>query len=104
MTSQAPMLPQGFFGRLFDFSFQSFVTVSIIRLLYAIFLLLAGLAALFFVIAALSANAAFGVIVLIISPLIFLLYAIIARVYLEVVVVLFRIAENTSEMAANSKR
>src|SRR5690606_29135831 len=42
----APDTPSGFFGRLFDFSFEEFITLSIIKILYVLFVIAAGLAAL----------------------------------------------------------
>ena len=97
-------LPRGFFGKLFDFSFSSFVTPSIIQLVYAVFLVIAGLGALSLIIIGLAEGPAVGLLLLIISPVIFLFYAIIARIYLEIVIVLFRIAESTSEIARNTSR
>jgi hypothetical protein len=34
----------------------------------------------------------------VLSPLIFFIYVIVARVYLEIIIVIFRIAENTSRL------
>ena len=103
-TAGRSSVPQGFFGKLFDFSFSSFVTPSIIQLVYGIFLVVAGLGALALIVVGLAAGPAEGILLLIISPLVFLFYAIIARIYLEIVIVLFRVAESTSEIARNTSR
>lgn len=90
----APQEP-GFFGRLFDTSFKTFITLSIVQLVYKLFIGLAVLGTLGFIIVCFAADAAAGIVALIISPLFFLLYVIMVRIYLEIVVVLFRIEANT---------
>lgn len=90
----APTEP-GFFGRLFDTSFKSFITLSIIQLVYRLFIGLAALGTVGFIIVCFAANSSAGIVALIVSPLIFLLYVIMVRIYLEFVVVVFRIEVNT---------
>lgn len=90
---------KGFFGALFDFSFTEFITVKIIKVLYIIGIVMAGLGALAFLIGGFTKGFVAGVVMLIVSPLVFLLYVILIRMWLEVILVLFRIAENTSIMA-----
>jgi hypothetical protein len=85
-------------------SFKSFITPSIIQLVYTLFLILAGLAALVVILAGFAENAAVGLLALIFSPIVFILYVIVARIYLEVVIVLFRIAENTADIRNNTGR
>ncbi len=80
-----------FFQRLFDFSFKEFVTPSIIKFLYTVLLIIIGLGTVAYIVIAFTQSFTNGVITLIISPLIALLWVIMARVYLEVVMVLFRI-------------
>ena len=95
---------KGFLSRLFDLSFQSFITTSIIKVLYILFIIFAGLGALSFIAFGFAANAGVGVLMLVISPLVFLLYVIMARVYLEIVIVLFRIHDQTAETARNTRK
>jgi Domain of unknown function (DUF4282) len=85
----------GFFGRLFDTSFKSFITLSIVQLVYRLFIGLAALGTVGFIIVCFTANSSVGIIALIVSPLFFILYVIMVRIYLELVVVLFRIEVNT---------
>ena len=92
-----------FLNALFDFSFTHLITTKIIKVLYGIFMVLAGLAALGAIIAGFSASAEQGILILILSPLIFLLYAIMARVWLELIIVIFRIAEHTAEIAEQGR-
>jgi hypothetical protein len=92
------MEEKGFFASLFDVSFTSFVTVRLIKVIYVITLVLIGLAALVFVVAAFADSVGAGVFVLVIvAPLLSLLYVIYARVLLEIVMAIFRIAENTGQ-------
>lgn len=92
------MEQKGFLAALFDVSFTSFVTVRIIKVIYIITLVLIGIGALFFVVAAFAQSAAGGLFVLIVvAPLGGLLYVIYARVLLEIVIAIFRIMENTGE-------
>jgi hypothetical protein len=93
----------GFFGTLFDFSFSEFLTPKIIKILYAIGLVLAAIGALVFIGAGFHRGAGIGIIFLIISPVVFLLYALGVRIYLEILLVLFRIAGRVDEIANRSK-
>jgi len=93
------MEQKGFLATLFDFSFSEFVTIKIIKLLYGLAMFFAAIGALAAIISGFGSGALTGVITLIVSPLIFLLYVILARVWLEIVIVIFRIAENTKEIA-----
>ena len=64
---------QGFINSLFDFSFTSFVTPKVIRVLYALIMIGVGLGVIFFVIVAFRANAALGAVsLLILGPVYFL--------------------------------
>jgi len=89
----------GFFRALFDFSFTEFVTTRLIRLLYAIGVLIAALSTLLTIITGFNRGAGAAIITLILAPLIFLLVVILARVWLEIIIVVFRIAEYLREMS-----
>ena len=92
-----PVLPdKSFFSRLFDFSFHSFITPSIISLLFALVLLMSGLYALgfIFILGSMIGGAGY-VLGLLLSPVIFLVGALLGRMYLEIGIVFFRIEENT---------
>jgi hypothetical protein len=89
---------KGFFSSLFDVSFTSFITTKIIKVVYVITLVLIGLAALVFIVAAFAESISAGLFVLVIvAPLVSLLYVIYARVLLELVMAIFRIMEHTGE-------
>ena len=93
------MEPKGFLASLFDTSFANLVTPRVIRIIYIISMVVIGLAALFWIGAAFSQSAAFGLLVLVIAaPLVSLLYLIYTRVLLEVIMALFRIMEYNAEL------
>jgi hypothetical protein len=95
-----PSTPQtsdskGFVGALFDFGFTSFVTPKVVKVLYPLIMLLAGLGALGLVVTAFSANVGIGIVALIIfAPLYFLVVVAIWRIALEFFIVIFRVAED----------
>ncbi|MBM3324923.1 MAG: DUF4282 domain-containing protein [Calditrichaeota bacterium] len=91
---------KGFWGSLFDFSFTDFITSKIIRILYVLLIIAAVVAALAAIVAGFTKSALLGVVtLLILGPLGFILAMICIRVYLEIILVIFRIAENTAEIA-----
>jgi hypothetical protein len=94
---------KGFFGALFDMSFSTWVTVRIIKVLYWLGLILLGLMTVMVFVGLAVESAAQAVLGLILAPIIFLIGAILLRVYLEVIIVLFRIADHTAEIAAASR-
>jgi hypothetical protein len=104
--NQAPTADEakGFLSRLFDFSFQSFITTSVVRIIYILLVGFSALGALAFVGVA-ATNGAAGLIVgLLIAPVVFLLYVMMSRIWLELVIVIFRIAENIDVIARSSER
>lgn len=103
---------KGFFGSLFDLSFTSFVTGRVVSFLYVVSLVLVVLNVLLttgYLSVLLGAylsgstdSPAVGIIVgallfLIVTPVLLLLSIVYVRVLLEIVVVLFRISDNTAE-------
>ena len=90
---------KGLLGSLFDFSFTSFLTTKIIKFLYGIGIAVSGLVALSVVAAGLRQGIVGGVGGLILGTLLFFLSVMYARVVLEVLIVIFRIADHTAEIA-----
>lgn len=90
---------KSFLSALFDFSFSEFITIKIIKVLYVIGIILAGIAALFMIGGGFGTSFFAGILALIISPIIFLLYVLVVRIWLELIIVLFKIADNTKIMA-----
>jgi len=87
-----------FFHPLFDFSFHRYVTVRMIKFLYILSILLAGLMALFIILVGFETSVWFGVFALLIAaPLVFLLTVIFSRVFLEMILVVFRTADHMAD-------
>jgi hypothetical protein len=86
---------RGFLSALFDFSFASFVTTRIIKVLYVLILVLVSLVALFYTIVAFRLSTGFGILTLVIGdPLFIIIVMAFWRLVLESFVVVFRIAED----------
>ena len=90
---------KGLLESLFDFSFTSLVTTKLIKFLYVLSIAGLALGLLFSVIIGFIASPAAGVIALLFSPLFFFAGICYARVMLEMIIVVFRISEHTTEIA-----
>ena len=95
--------PQGFFTTLFDFSFSEFIVPKILKVLYGLGILGAAITAIGFIVNGFGAGVLGGIVMLILSPVIFVIGVILVRVYLEVIMVLFRIADNTAKMVQENQ-
>jgi len=96
---------RGFLSALFDFSFTSFVTTRIIKVLYVLILVLVSLVALFYTKIAFRLSTGFGILVLVIGdPLYIIIVMAFWRLLLEAFVVLFRIAEDIHAMRERGGR
>lgn len=97
--------PVGFVGALFDFSFTSFITTKLIRLLYVLGMLAAGGFAVTIFTGGLATGGFIGTLTAVIgAPLVFLFGIIYIRVMLELIIVLFRMAEHTAAVAASLRQ
>ena len=90
---------KGFLGALFDFSFSEFITVKLIKILYILGIIFSTIVAIIFIVSGFNISTGVGIIFLILSPIIFLLYVILIRIWLEIIIVVFKIAENTKQLA-----
>ena len=88
----------GFLGSIFDFSFTDFITIRIIKFLFILGIILAALGTLLLIVTGFSKGIGVGILSLILSPLIFLIYVLLARIWCEMIIVVFRIAENTGRL------
>jgi len=89
---------KGFFGGLFDLSFSEFITTRIIKVLFVLAIVLSGCGALGILFSGLARGVGTGVLSLVLAPVAFILYVLGARIWLEIIIVLFRIAENTGKL------
>ena len=93
------MVKKGFFGSLFDFSFENFVFPKIIKVLYAIAVVFICIGYLGGVVYAFQMDMTYGIGAIVLGPLVMLIYLILIRIWMEVAIVLFRIYDNTNVIA-----
>ena len=118
---QAPMPPasmpnslpsagaaKGFFAGLFDFTFETFVALKVIKVLYGLFLLILALGILggfgAAIVSIFQGQVLAGLGVLIVLPIAALIYLVMGRVYFELIIVMFKIAEDADEIARNTRK
>lgn len=91
---------KGFFEKLLDISFSSFVAPQVVGALYVVGLVIAVLTALGVILGGfLDGGLLGGIIALIVSVVGLLIYAVVSRVSLESLVAAIRTAENTRILA-----
>jgi Domain of unknown function (DUF4282) len=102
---QPPNQPSGgFFEALMDTRFDRLITPSLIRFLYVVAMVILALGTLAVVIAGFAESAGTGVLLLIFAPLGALIYLIVTRLWLELIVVAFKIRDAAEEVAANTRK
>jgi hypothetical protein len=88
----------GFPHPLFDFSFHRSINVKMMKFLYILSILFAGLMAFFLILVGFVTSLWFGLFALLVgAPVVFLLTVIFSRVFLEMSLVVFRLADHTAE-------
>ena len=87
---------KGFLGCLFDVSFLQMITTKLVKIFYIFSIGLSSIIALGMIIGGFSKSAGTGFEMLILAPIVFLLLIIFSRICLELVIVAFKIADNTS--------
>ena len=92
----------GIFGALFDFSFNSFATPVVIKVLYILSLISNGLGYVALVILGFSVSAGMGLVALIGGALVTLIYVILSRVLLELFYSVVRMSEDIRAMRNRS--
>ncbi len=83
---------------LFDLSFSELVTMRVIKVLYAIGIVVAGIAGLYLIVTAFSKGFGSGLVHVIAAPIVFIFLVIVLRVCMELVLTLFKIEENTRNL------
>jgi len=91
------------FSAIFDFSFTEFISIDLIRVLYVFAFIVAGLAMVGTILAGFSNSFWWGLGSIVMAPVVFFIIIFVARITLEMMIVLFRIADNTKETAENTK-
>ena len=94
---------KGFFGALFDMSFTTFVTPMIIKVVYIIGLVAIALGTIFFALSGFFGDSpGLGVVTLIVSPLVGLLYLCFFRMMCEFYVAITRMSEDINRRLPQS--
>lgn len=90
------VVPQskGFFGALFDFSFEHFVTPMIVKTFYALAIVGLGIVWVFQVVSASSESPAFAMVILLLGPLLIVLYLCLVRMTLELFIAVTRMSQD----------
>ncbi len=94
---------RGFFESLMDTRFDSLITPKLIRFLYVVSIIVLALGAIAWIIAGFADSAGTGVLFLILAPLVALIYLIVTRLWLELIVVAFKIRDAAEEIAENTR-
>jgi hypothetical protein len=100
---QAPPRGDGFWARLFDLSFEEFITPSIIKVLFLIAIVVIGLSVLGAIVMGFVSSGALGIVILVAALVAGFIYLLFARVFLEMVVVFFRIRDDTEELVRRKR-
>lgn len=101
--SPPPAAGRSFWNRLFDFSFEEFITPTIMKVLYIIAMVVIGLSVLGMIVAGFTSYGGMGVFWLIGALIWGFISLLVARVLLEMIVVFFRIRDNTEEIATKKR-
>lgn len=92
---------KGLLGSLFDLSFSSFITTRLVKVLFALAIVASAIGALVIAVSGFSQGFFAGLGTLLMAVLMFFIYVIAVRVWLELIIVIFRIAENVSLIASS---
>ena len=85
---------KGFFGALFDFSFEHFVTPMIVKVVYVLAIVALALGFLIFLATSFSQSAGAGVVVLVLGPIAIVLYLCLIRMTLEFYLAVTRMSQD----------
>jgi hypothetical protein len=103
MYQQPKTTGNGFFARLFDLSFDHYVTTSVIKVIFIVIVVLQGLSALSFVASAFVANTTAGIITFLIAPIVWFFAVLLTRVWMELLIVIFKIKEDLGVIRARGE-
>ena len=95
------MEQRGLIGAIFDFSFSEFVTTKVIKFLLGLAVVVNFILTIVVIVGAFKGSVWVGIIFLILSPVIYLILMLFSRIYLELIIVIFRIAENLIKIREN---
>ena len=86
---------KGLLRSLFDFQFTSLITLKVIRFVYLLIVVLYSVGAVFLFIAGIASGTASGIFSsLIIVPIGYLVYLTLTRIWMEILIVVFRLGDD----------
>ena len=96
---------KSFFKVLLDFSFKEYVTTKVLKVFYGLSIAASVIVSLGLALAMSAQSNFFGKFfsVIIVAPIIAVVLIVLSRTYLEVIMAVFRIAENTDKIAGRSQ-
>lgn len=97
-SSEIKAQARGFFSILFDSSFTDFITLKIVKFIFIIGLVLIGLATVAIIFSSFQGSTTTGLFMLILSPVFFIFMVMIHRIYCEILIVIFKVAEYLREI------
>jgi hypothetical protein len=98
------MKEKGLFEILVDWSFTEFLTIRVVKFLYILGIVVTGIEALVVLIGFVGSMGFGGLILgIIVAPIVFCLGVLMVRIWLEILIVMFRIADNTSVLVEQNK-
>jgi hypothetical protein len=96
---------KGFFRSLFDVGFTSLITTKIIRFVYTLLLIVYSFVALFFFIVGLASGKPGGIFFALVGvPIAYLIYLVFARIWMEFLIVVFRIGDDVHAIRVQGVR
>ncbi len=96
--------PGSFFESLMDTRFDHLITPKLIRFLYIISMVVLALGALVAIVSGFADSVGSGILLLILAPIVALIYLIVVRLWLELIIVAFKIREAADSIADNTRR
>jgi apolipoprotein N-acyltransferase len=88
---------KGFFGALFDFSFEHYVTPMIVKVVYILAIIVLGLTWLVFLATSFAQSSGYGLVVLILGPVGILLSLCLIRMTLEFYIAITRMSQDSHQ-------
>lgn len=96
---------RSFLGSLFDFTFDNFVAPKLIKFLYIVGVVLLTLLAMFYMVMGfvlmVEESAIIGLLVIVVCPVAWFVYVMLTRVWLELMIVIFKISEDIKDIRDN---
>ena len=92
----------GFFESLLDTTFESLITPKLIRVVYVLSMIVLAIGAAVTIIASFAVDSATGVLFLFLAPVSALIYLILIRLWLELIVVVFKVRDAAEQIAENT--